>query len=170
MLTLTQRKLANQDASVSFTLALTAEERKRSRHRFEADNGKVVFLRLPRGTVLQDGDILQDETHDISVRITAKSELVMTVSAHTPLDLLRAAYHLGNRHVSCEITTTYLRLSPDPVLRGMLEQLGLEVKEEFLPFQPETGAYGHGHGHKHEHDHDNHEHKHEHRHDHDHPH
>ncbi len=169
MLTLTQRKLANQDASVSFTLALTAEERKRSRHRFEADNGKVVFLRLPRGMVLQDGDILQDETHDVSVRITAKSELVMTVSAHTPLDLLRAAYHLGNRHVPCEITTTHLRLSNDPVLRSMLEQLGLEVKEEFLPFQPETGAYGHGHKHEHRHEHDHdHEHKHEHRHDHDH--
>jgi urease accessory protein len=171
MLTLTQRKLGNRDAPVSFTLALTAEERKRSRHRFETENGKVVFLRLPRGTVLQDGDILQDETHDVSVRITAKPESVMTVSAHSPLDLLRAAYHLGNRHVPCEITTTHLRLSPDPVLCSMLEQLGLEVKEEFLPFQPETGAYGHGHEHKHEHKHDHqHEHQHDHQHDHRHDH
>ena len=147
MQTLTQRKPPNPDAVVSFTLALTAEERTRSRHRFETEDG-IVFLRLPRGTVLQDGDILQDETHSSLVRITAKPEAVLTVTAQTPLLLLRAAYHLGNRHVPVEITPTYLRLSTDPILRTMLEQLGLEVKEEILPFQPETGAYGHmAHGH-----------------------
>jgi urease accessory protein len=58
---------------------------------------------------------------------------------------LKAAYHLGNRHVAVEITPTYLRLSPDPVLQTMLEQLGVEIKEEISPFQPEAGAYGHNH-------------------------
>jgi urease accessory protein len=142
MLTYTQRKLPNPDAAVTLTLALTAEERTRSRHRFEID-GQVVFLRLPRGTVLHDGDILEDETNSNLVRIAAKSELVLTVTAQTPILLLQAAYHLGNRHVPVEITATYLRLLPDSVLRSMLEQLGLEIKEEILPFQPEIGAYGH---------------------------
>ena len=41
-----------------------------------------------------------------------------------------------------EITPTYLRLSPDTVLAAMLTQLGLEIKEEVVPFQPELGAYG----------------------------
>ncbi|MBF2008090.1 MAG: urease accessory protein UreE [Chlorogloeopsis fritschii C42_A2020_084] len=145
MLTLTQRKPPNPDAAVTLTLALTAEERTRSRHRFETEDGQVLFLHLPRGTVLQDGDILQDEASSSVVRITAKPEQVLTVTAQTTLLLLRAAYHLGNRHVPIEITANYLRLSPDSVLRTMLEQLGLEVNEEFLPFQPETGAYGHHH-------------------------
>lgn len=61
--------------------------------------------------------------------------------------LLRAAYHLGNRHVPLEIGATYLRLSPDPVLRTMLEQLGMNVLEAVLPFQPELGAYGHSYAH-----------------------
>ncbi|MEH2193676.1 MAG: urease accessory protein UreE [Nostoc sp.] len=147
MITFTQLKPPNQDAAVAFTLALTAEERTRSRHRFEMEDGKVVFLHLPRGTVLHDGDILLEETHCSLIRITAKPELVVTAFAETPL-LLRAAYHLGNRHVPVEITPTYLRLSSDSVLRTMLEQLGLEVKEEILPFQPELGAYGqHHHAH-----------------------
>jgi urease accessory protein len=141
MLTFTQRKPPNPDAAVTLTLALTAEERTRSRHRFETKDG-IVFLRLPRGTVLHDGDILQDETNSSLVRITAKPEPVLTVTAQTPVLLLQAAYHLGNRHVPVEITATYLRLLPDSVLRTMLEQLGLELKEEILPFQPETGAYG----------------------------
>jgi urease accessory protein len=146
MLTFTQCKPPNPDAAVTLTFALTAEERTRSRHRFETKDG-IVFLRLPRGTVLHDADILEDETNSNLVRIAAKPELVLTVTAQTPVLLLQAAYHLGNRHVPVEITATYLRLLPDSVLRTMLEQLGLELKEEILPFQPETGAYGHHHAH-----------------------
>jgi urease accessory protein len=128
-----------------FTLSLSAEERTRSRHRFQTPDGQVLFLRLPRGTVLQDGDLLRAETGEI-IKIAAKPEPVLTVTAQNPLDLLRAAYHLGNRHVPLEIAPTYLRLSPDPVLKGMLEQMGVTAIEENAPFQPEIGAY-HGHSH-----------------------
>ncbi|MBW4572814.1 MAG: urease accessory protein UreE [Tolypothrix carrinoi HA7290-LM1] len=145
MLTFTQRQPPNIATEVTLTLALTAEERTRSRHRFETKDGEVVFLRLPRGTVLHDGDILQDETNSNFIRIAAKPEPVLTALAETPLLLLRAAYHLGNRHVPCEITASYLRFLPDSVLRSMLEQLGLKIQEEILPFQPEMGAYGHTH-------------------------
>lgn len=147
MLTLTQRNPPNPDAVTSFTLALTASERTKSRHRFQTEDEQIVFLRLPRGTVLRDGDLLQAETDNTLVRITAKPEPVLTITSRHPLDLLRAAYHLGNRHVPLELAESYLRLSPDPVLRTMLEQLGLEVEEAVLPFQPEQGAYGHSHAH-----------------------
>jgi urease accessory protein len=143
----TLRKPPNPDATVTLTLALTAEERTRSRHRFETEDGQTVFLRLPRGTVLQDGDILEDEVTGSVVRIIAKPEQVLTVTAQTTLLLLKAAYHLGNRHIPVEIKANYLRLSPDPVLRAMLENLGLQVCEEISPFQPEAGAYGHHHPH-----------------------
>jgi urease accessory protein len=145
MLTFTQRLTAAADVPVSFTLSLTAEERTRTRHRFETSDGQGLYLRLPRGTVLYDGDLLQSDNSDVVVRIVAKPEPVLTVTAQTTFDLLRASYHLGNRHVPLEVTPNYLRLSPDPVLRAMLEQLGVEVKEEVVPFQPEVGAYGHGH-------------------------
>ncbi|KOP28291.1 urease accessory protein UreE [Hapalosiphon sp. MRB220] len=145
MLTFTEKQPPNPHAVVISTLSLTAEERTRSRHRLQMEDGQVVFLRLPRGTVLRDGDILVDETTANLVRIVAKPEPVLTVFAKTTIDLLKAAYHLGNRHVAVEITPTYLRLSPDPVLQAMLEQLGVEIKEEISPFQPETGAYGHHH-------------------------
>lgn len=147
MLTLTQRLPANPDATVNFTLWLTAFERTRSRHRFETEDGQVLLLRLPRGTVLRDRDLLQSEQGDRWVRVRAKPEPVFTVKAKTPLALLRAAYHLGNRHVPLEIAPSYLRLSPDPVLKAMLEQFGVEVIEELMPFEPETGAYGHSHDH-----------------------
>lgn len=141
---ITQRlPLQTDPVSVSLTLSLTAEERTRSRYRFETSEG-ALYLRLPRGPVLRDRDLLQSDD-GVIVQIIAKPEPVLTVTSPHPHNLLRAAYHLGNRHVSLEITPDYLRLSPDPVLKGMLEQLGVKVQEEVVPFQPEIGAYGHQH-------------------------
>jgi urease accessory protein len=59
MLTLIQRLPTPTHIPVSFTLSLCAEECTRSRYRFETPQGEVMLLRLPRGTVLRDGDLLQ---------------------------------------------------------------------------------------------------------------
>ena len=145
MLTLTQRLPTSEEVAFGFTLSLTAEERTRTRHRFETADGKAVYLRLPRGTVLHNRDLLKTEDGDVVVQILAKPEPVLTVTSQIPVDLLRAAYHLGNRHVPIEVAPNYLRLSPDHVLQTMLEHLGMQVKQEVVPFQPEVGAYGHTH-------------------------
>ncbi|MEG4942181.1 urease accessory protein UreE [Microcoleus sp. F4-D5] len=145
MLTFTKHLPANPDAVVSFTLPMTADDRTRSRHRFETETGERLHLSLPRGTVLRDRDLLQSEDGSCLVLVSAKPEPVLTARASSPLLLMRAAYHLGNRHVALEIADNYLRLSPDSVLQGMLEKMGLEVTEEIVPFQPEMGAYGHSH-------------------------
>jgi urease accessory protein len=126
-------------------LSLTAEERTRSRHHFVTDDGTPIYLQLPRGTALQEGDLLSSESDDVLVKIAAKPEPVLTVTSDDSINLLRAAYHLGNRHVSLEITPTYLRLAPDSVLLGMLTQLGLQVVEQVAPFCPQGGAYSHHH-------------------------
>ncbi len=143
MLKLTQIKPPNGDILVNLTLALTAEERKRSRHRFETIEGQTVYLHLPRGTVLQDGDLLHDEDKNTLVRVSAKLEQVLTVTTANSLELLKAAYHLGNRHVPVEISAHYLRLAPDLVLQKMLEGLHFEIISELQPFNPEQGAYQH---------------------------
>jgi urease accessory protein len=127
-----------------FTLSLTAEERTRTRHRFDVAEEQTLFFRLPRGIFLQDGDFLEAEGGEL-IEILAKPEPVLTVLADNSLTLLRVAYHLGNRHVPVEITPDYLHLKPDSVLAEMLIHLGVEVKEEIKPFQPEAGAYGHHH-------------------------
>jgi len=141
-LTFTQRLSAGDLDSVCHVLSLTAEERSRSRHPFETDDGEAIYLHLPRGTTLREGDLLRAESGELA-QVRAKPEPVLTVTAERTIDLLQAAYHLGNRHVSLEITETYLRLSPDLVLQDLLNHRGLTVIEEIAPFQPETGAYGH---------------------------
>jgi len=126
------------------TLSLTAEERTRTRHRFDAPGGQTLVFRLSRGSVIQNGDFLKAESGEL-IEILAKPEPVLTVLANETLTLLRVAYHLGNRHVPVEITPDYLHLKPDSVLAEMLIHLGVEIKEEIKPFQPEAGVYGDHH-------------------------
>ncbi|KKD37530.1 urease accessory protein UreE [Limnoraphis robusta] len=145
MIIFTQHFQPKTNPHIDFIIPLTAEQRHRSRQTIELSSSQKVYLRLPRGTVLEDGDLLQSETQEHIAQIIAKPEPVITVKANTELDLIRGAYHLGNRHVPLEITSTYLRLSPDSVLESMLVKLGLEVVEEIAPFYPEKGAYGHHH-------------------------
>jgi urease accessory protein len=137
LLSNTKENLTSEDI---IQISLTAEERTRSRYRVETPEGQVFLLRLSRGTILHDGDLLQAETGEI-IEVLAKPEPVLTIRAKIALDLLRAAYHLGNRHVPLEITPTYLRLSPDLVLKDMLNKLGVEIEAEVAPFHPEMGAY-----------------------------
>jgi urease accessory protein len=143
MLIFTQRCERKREAKD--TLSLDAEARSRPRQHLTLDSGKPCYLRLPRGTILQEGNCLESEDRTSIVRIIAKPESVLTVKANQTEDLLKAAYHLGNRHVPLEITLDYLRLSPDPVLEKMLEHMGLTVMAEVTPFFPELGAYHHEH-------------------------
>lgn len=141
MLTLTQRCPTVLANARQLHLSLTAEERSRSRLHCQSDEGESLYLKLPRGITLQPGDRLQDEEGKVVVTVHAKPEPTLKVMATTPLDLLQAAYHLGNRHVPLEIHADYLRLGADPVLQMMLEQRGLSVTFEVAPFCPERGAY-----------------------------
>jgi urease accessory protein len=123
-------------------LALTAEERSRTRYRFDDDLGNIFLIRLPRGTLLEQGDLLQSKTGEL-LKIEAKAENVLTITSSDTLQLMKVIYHLANRHCAMEITTDYLRISFDPVLEKMAKDFGLEVIQEKVPFYPEKGAYQH---------------------------
>ncbi|CAD5935198.1 urease accessory protein UreE [Planktothrix agardhii] len=145
MIIFTQLIPEKEHQQVTVNLALTAEERTKTRQYIETLEGKTYYLHLPRGIVLKAGDLLTSDAQDIWAKVIAKPEPIITVRANHSLDLLKAAYHLGNRHVRLEITSDYLRFSPDPVLSSMLVNQGLTIQEEIAPFYPEGGAYGHHH-------------------------
>lgn len=189
-------KLARPLLAKAAVLTLAFDDRCKSRLATSLDNGEAVALLMPRGTVLAEGDILVAEEGGL-VRVVAAAESVMRVTAKTTAQLIRAAYHLGNRHTPVELGDGFLQLEYDPVLRDMLLGLGVSVSVLDAPFHPEAGAYGgghrhghdatfaedyalaqkvfadhgdgHGHDHGHDHDHD-HDHGHGHGHEHDHGH
>ncbi len=164
--------------------------RRKSRIEAVDSQGRALNVFLPRGNVLRGGDVLVGEDGSlIRVKAAPQPVLVVTHCADhgTPFDLLRAAYHLGNRHVPLELQPDRLLLEPDHVLADMLRAQHLIVTETTGAFEPEGGAYGtgghsghghdhghdahdHGHGHGHGHGHAHHDHDHAHSHDHGHGH
>ena len=137
----------------SDTLELPFEQRTRSRHRVRLASGREAALLLERGMVLSDGDLLATEHGDV-VRVVAAPESLSIVRAASPEALARAAYHLGNRHVTLQIGEGFLAYPHDHVLDEMVHGLGLKVSVERRQFQPEKGAYAHAHNHdSHAHDH-----------------
>ncbi|MCB2263185.1 MAG: urease accessory protein UreE [Candidatus Thiosymbion ectosymbiont of Robbea hypermnestra] len=135
---------ATPDGAVTMTL----EQRLRRRLWVTLDDGREAGLFLARNEGLQDGDLLVSE-EGLVVRVRAAPERVSTVLSHDPQRLARACYHLGNRHVALQIEPGRLRYLQDSVLDEMVRGLGLRVRVEDAPFEPEPGAYGrrdHGHG------------------------
>ncbi|MEK8052362.1 urease accessory protein UreE [Ideonella sp. DXS22W] len=165
------RGLASVLVKRAATVELDWDVRQKSRFEATDSQGRQIGVFLPRGTLVRGGDVLVAEDGSL-VKVNAAPQPVLVVrhcSEHgTPFDLLRAAYHLGNRHVALELQPDHLKLEPDHVLADMLRQQHLIVTEAQAGFEPEGGAYGgggHGHGHDHGHAHD-HDHGHAHSHDH----
>ncbi|OYT89747.1 MAG: urease accessory protein UreE [Burkholderiales bacterium PBB6] len=141
------------------TVELDWDVRQKSRFDATDSQGRHLGVFLPRGTVVRGGDVLVAEDGSL-VAVKAAPQPVLEVRTCTehgsPFDLLRAAYHLGNRHVPLALQPGHLTLEPDHVLADMLRQMHLIVTETSAAFEPESGAYaagGHGHGHDHSHDH-----------------
>lgn len=150
----------------------------RQKSRFDAidSQGRQLGVFLPRGTVVRGGDVLVAEDGSL-IRVQAADQAVLHIAACPEhggaFDLMRAAYHLGNRHVPIELQPDHLKIEPDHVLADMLRDMHLMVVATDAPFEPENGAYGEHHahaGHAHHGDHDHHgHHGHDHHaHDHDH--
>src|ERR1035437_6182693 len=87
------------------TVELDWDVRQKSRFEATDSTGRQLGVFLPRGTVARGGDVLG--AHDGSlIKVWAAPQAVLKITHcadhGTPFDLIRAAYHLGNRHVPIE--------------------------------------------------------------------
>ena len=139
MLSITE--ILTNPATPQATLTLPFDLRQKSRLRVTLDDGREAGLVLERGTLLRGGDLLRADDGTV-IAVRAAPEAVSTACADDPVLLLRAAYHLGNRHIAVQVGDHWLRYLHDHVLDHMLEQLGLRVQAEQVAFEPEAGAYG----------------------------
>jgi urease accessory protein len=147
---LTVENKANSSVTATLRLILPFELRCKNRLLTKLESGEEVGLFLERGTVLRGGDKLI-ANNDIIIEVVAAPEHVNIVTTNDTHLLSRAAYHLGNRHVAVEIRSDSLLFQKDHVLAEMVRGLGLSVKEDFVAFEPESGAYGKHVGHSHGH-------------------
>jgi urease accessory protein len=154
------------------SVRLDHDQRNRRRMVYTTEAGRPILLDMQRPVHLRDGDLLRLEDGAL-VRVDAMPEALIEIHAHSTAEMVRIAWHLGNRHLPTQLLPGEhggtLRIRHDHVIADMVVGLGGHCQAVLVPFDPEGGAYeaagassghgdGQGHGHSHGHDHHEHEH------------
>ncbi|MFC0282280.1 hypothetical protein ACFFJB_01365 [Camelimonas abortus] len=143
-------------------LELTSEERASPHFTAYTRAGRRLRLSLPRGTELQDGDVLhRDDALTIIVRAAAEELLLLRPGAD-PVEWNAACYQLGNLHRPARFLPGGVLTPRDPMVEQFLARLAVRVERTTRPFTGRrfgaAGAHHHhdhddGHGHAHGRDH-----------------
>ena len=123
-------------------VVLDAGDRHRRRTVLTGEAGTTFLLDLRRATVLRDGDGLLLDDGGV-VRVTGLAEPLLEIAAATPVQLVRVAWHLGNRHTDVEVAAGKLRIRRDDVLEDMVARLGASAVHLLAPFSPEPASPHH---------------------------
>src|SRR5215469_392052 len=126
------------EATAVDTVTLAYLDRHRRRIRLVADSGEAFLLDLPRAQHLADGDGLELEGGGW-IRVRAAPEPVLEIETGDAADLLRIAWHLGNRHLPLQVVGGSLRIREDHVIAEMVSGLGGRISRRDAPFDPVFG-------------------------------
>ena len=135
-------KKVPQNASF-LKLTLSSDQRRILRGKRISDCNQIIILQLPRKGKLNDGDILSTNESNFYVKIIAKKENLIEISANSKIELIKTAYHLGNRHVEVEIQEDILLTKSDYVIVNMLKNFKVDIVNTQKKFFPERGAHSH---------------------------
>ncbi|MFT3964659.1 MAG: urease accessory protein UreE [Sphingobium sp.] len=166
MLRIVAIERAGETAEAGDSVRLDHDQRSRRRMVFRTEGGASILLDRARPAGLRDGDVLRLED-GTRVAVEATAEALLEIRAATTAELVRIAWHLGNRHLPTQLVPGAdggrLRIRHDHVIADMVTGLGGAWEAILAPFDPEGGAYaggGHGHHHDDDHHHNNHGHHH----------
>ena len=124
-------------------LTLSSDERRILRGKKITDCDQEIILQLARKRKLNDGDILSTNDSTFFIEIIAKEENLIEIRSSSEIELTKAAYHLGNRHVEIEIYKETILTKNDYVIEDMLKNLNVEIVNIRKKFFPESGAHNH---------------------------
>jgi urease accessory protein len=133
-------------AAAADRVVLDAGDRNRRRIVLTGEKGTEFLLDFAKPVSLRDGDGLVLDDGSI-VLVAGQPEPLVEISAHSALDTVRLAWHLGNRHTDVQVIGGKLRIRRDHVLEDMLRGLGAHLHTIEAPFDPEQGAPAHEHDH-----------------------
>ena len=124
-------------------LTLSSDQRRVFRGKRKSDCNQELQLQLPREGKLNDGDILSTNEPNIYVEIIAEIENLIEISSKSKVELIKTAYHLGNRHVEVEIEEDILLTKRDYIIENMLKNFNIDIVNTQKKFFPEIGAHNH---------------------------
>ena len=131
------------------SVVLDAGDRHRRRIALKGGEGTAFLLDLDEAVTLRDGDGIMLDDGGV-ILVTGQAEPLLEIGARTPIQLVRLAWHIGNRHTDVQIVGDRLRIRRDHVLEEMVRGLGAAVAPVEASFDPEV-CVPQGHHHEPEH-------------------
>ena len=122
-------------------LTLSSDQRRIIRGKRISDCDQELHLQLPREGKLNDSDILLTNHKNLYVKIIAQKENLLEIKGKTDLELIKVAYHLGNRHVEIEINENVLLTKNDYIIENLLKNFEIICTKVKKKFFPEIGAF-----------------------------
>ena len=145
---ISEKILVNPDnKKVEDTITLTYDQRFIRRKKLVSDNNFGFLVNLSETVSLKKNDGFLLDSGSIILIKSAKEELLEIKSNN----LMKITWHIGNRHLPCQIEESRILIQEDSVIKEMIIKLGGNVTNVVEKFKPEGGAYGMGRTHSHQH-------------------
>ena len=128
-------------------IELSYDERFLRRKKFTAYNGIEFLVDLKNTISLKKDDMFKLDS-GLLINVRYKIEELLEIKGN---NLMHLIWHIGNRHIPCQIEENRILIQNDKVIEEMILRLNGQTKVVLEAFDPEGGAYGIGrtHGHRH---------------------
>ena len=128
-------------------IELSYDERFLRRKKLVSDNGFEFLVNLPETKSLSENQAFRLQSGNL-ILIKNKKESLLEIKGK---NLMQLIWHIGNRHIPCQIEENRILIQNDKVIEEMILRLNGQTKVILEAFDPEGGAYGIGrtHGHRH---------------------
>ena len=128
-------------------IELSYDERFLRRKKLTSYNGIVFLVDLKNTISLKKDDMFKLDS-GLLINVRYKLEELLEIKGN---NLMHLIWHIGNRHIPCQIEENRILIQNDKVIEEMILRLNGQTKVVLEAFDPEGGAYGIGrtHGHRH---------------------
>ena len=128
-------------------IELSYDERFLRRKKLTSYNGIEFFVDLKNTISLRKDDMFKLDS-GLLINVRYKIEELLEIKGN---NLMHLIWHIGNRHIPCQIEENRILIQNDKVIEEMILRLNGQTIVVLEAFDPEGGAYGIGrtHGHRH---------------------
>ena len=128
-------------------IELSYDERFLRRKKLTSYNGIEFLVDLKNTISLKKDDMFKLDS-GLLINVRYKIEELLEIKGN---NLMHLIWHIGNRHIPCQIEENRFLIQNDKVIEVMILRLNGQTKVVLEAFDPEGGAYGIGrtHGHRH---------------------
>ena len=135
------------DTKIIDEISLSYEDRFIRRKKLTANNGTEFLVNLEETKSVDENYYFKLDSFEV-IKVISKEENLMQITSD---NIKQIIWHIGNRHLPCQIDENRILIQDDAVILDMILKLHGNVKKVFEKFKPEGGAYGMGRTHSHKH-------------------